>query len=102
MHAETPITTLIHGDARGVDRICGQWAKENAVAVEEYPAQWELHGNAAGPIRNTYMLTQNPDLLVAFPGGKGTANMVRQAGKAGLKIITIMPRLTWNTDSQMR
>ena len=50
----------------------------------EMPADWTKHGKAAGPIRNQKMLDECPDLVVAFPGGKGTADMVRRAMKAGI------------------
>jgi K+-sensing histidine kinase KdpD len=57
------------------------------------PAQWERHGRAAGPIRNRELLEQaiaramahtSPVsiasvLVVAFPGGLGTASLVQQA-----------------------
>lgn len=43
---------------------------------------------AAGPIRNQQMLDDGkPDLVVAFPGGKGTADMVRRARVAGIPTI---------------
>lgn len=36
------------------------------------------------------MLTEgNPDLVVAFKGEKGTANMVDQARRAGIKVIEV-------------
>ena len=52
----------------------------NGVVVEEFKADWDKFGRAAGPIRNAQMLREGkPDLVVAFPGGRGTANMVAQA-----------------------
>ncbi|MEM9912925.1 MAG: hypothetical protein AAF922_19365 [Pseudomonadota bacterium] len=45
-------------------------------------------GRAAGPIRNKEMLDEGcPDLVVAFPGGRGTANMVKQAQAAGVEVL---------------
>jgi hypothetical protein len=32
------------------------------------------------------MLEENPDLVVAFPGGSGTRNMVEIARKAGVTV----------------
>ncbi len=49
-------------------------------------AKWETYGKAAGPIRNREMLLNLPALVVAFPGGKGTADMVRQAERAGIPV----------------
>ena len=52
-----------------------------------YPAQWDVYGRRAGPIRNQEMIDEGkPDGVVAFPGGKGTADMVRRAEAAGLKV----------------
>ena len=90
LHAETTICTLIHGAATGADTLADSWAKSRGVEVIACPADWSRHGRAAGPIRNKAMLTDHaPELLVAFPGGRGTANMIGQARAAGLKIIVI-------------
>lgn len=87
LHEEQPFTLLIHGDARGADRLCGEWASERTIECLPCPADWRRHGRAAGPIRNGQMLEHKPDILVAFPGGKGTANMIEQATKAGLRVL---------------
>ena len=56
----------------------------------EYPAPWKRFGPSAGGIRNQQMLDEGkPDLVVAFPGGKGTADMVRRAENAGVKVIKV-------------
>lgn len=82
------LTTLIHGGASGADTLAGMWAKEWGVTVHVHPADWAKHGNAAGPIRNRDMLERGkPDLVVAFPGGKGTADMVRQARASGIEVF---------------
>ena len=50
------------------------------VAVEAYPADWKAHGAAAGQIRNRQMLAcGKPDVVVSFPGGSGTLDMVHKA-----------------------
>ena len=60
------------------------------MAALAYPANWKKHGRAAGPIRNKQMLEEaKPDLVIAFPGGAGTANMVKQAREAGVKVEII-------------
>jgi hypothetical protein len=69
--------------------LAGKWAESQGVTVEAYPADWKKHGRAAGPIRNQRMLDENPDILVAFPGGKGTADMVARARKASLTVIVV-------------
>ena len=79
--------TIIHGGARGADRMAGSWAEYHNLDVEVYPADWNRYGKAAGHIRNAQMLEEgDPDLVVAFEGGRGTANMVAQARKAGVAV----------------
>jgi hypothetical protein len=80
---------LIHGGARGADHLSGVWASMRKDRVEErvYPADWKTHGKSAGPIRNRLMLTSGqPHVIIAFKGGKGTADMVRQGNKAGIPV----------------
>ena len=85
-------TTIIHGAARGADHMAGVWASKKGIPVERYPADWQKHGKAAGPIRNQQMLDEgDPDVVLAFPGGNGTADMVRRARSAGIEIIEVSP-----------
>lgn len=85
---ERPITSVIHGGADGADRLGGEAAKLLQVPCHVFPANWKRDGKAAGPIRNQRMLDEGkPDVVVAFPGGKGTADMVRRARDAGVEVI---------------
>ena len=89
-HSLNMVDSVVEGDAPGVDRIAGYWARKNGLTNLKFPADWEKYGTAAGPIRNKQMLDEGkPDLVVAFPGGKGTANMVKLAEEAGIKVIKI-------------
>ena len=84
------ITHLIHGGAEGADTLAGEWAYMNNIICTRYPALWHIYGKSAGPMRNQQMLDHGrPDLVVAFPGGKGTAHMVSIAKKANVKVIEI-------------
>jgi len=88
-----PVHLLLHGGARGADAAIGRAAQQLGWASLVMPAQWQLHGRAAGPIRNRELLEQaiaraeahsSPGyqasvLVVAFPGGTGTASLVQQA-----------------------
>lgn len=88
--ARKHITIIIHGAARGADTLAGRWATEHGRAVETYPADWKTHGKAAGHTRNRQMLVEGrPDCCVAFPGGRGTANMVAQALSSGIKTLSL-------------
>lgn len=91
LHAKTPITFLWHGNARGVDSAAGEWAMQHkTIRVCPVPAEWSKYGDRAGPIRNKNMLGQGIELVIAFPGGKGTTNMVTQAERAGVRVIKMV------------
>ena len=90
LHAEHQFSVVIHGAAKGADRLAGQWAKKRNLPVQEYPANWNRDGKRAGFLRNQRMLDQGkPDLVIAFPGGVGTADMVRISQKAGVPVIQL-------------
>ena len=82
-------SVIVHGGAWGVDKLASAWAEFAGFPTEEYPADWEKHGKAAGPIRNKQMLDTGVDVVIAFPGGKGTAHMVSIAKKEGVKVIEV-------------
>lgn len=110
--------TVVHGDARGVDRAAGRWAERNSIEVVAVPANW-LHCGPecprpsthprhrvqrddltsycpwAGGRRNQSMLTDHGpiDLVLAFPGlhSPGTWDMVGRARAAGVKVTVHMP-----------
>lgn len=84
------IEVLIHGCANGADTLAEKWAIRHGIPTVGCAADWATHGKAAGPIRNQYMLSAGkPDLVIAFPGGAGTRNMVQQARKAGVEVRVI-------------
>ena len=91
--AKTRITELLHGGASGADTIAVDWAALADVPVRKFPAQWKTYGKRAGPIRNSLMLQEGrPDLVVAFPGGAGTRDMVAQAKRSGVAVLMVGPR----------
>lgn len=84
---------VIEGGCRtGADVFARQWARDNDVQCDTFFPDWERHGRAAGPMRNRRMLDEKPDLVFAFPGGRGTADMVRQAKRLGIRVEEIAPR----------
>lgn len=86
LDSRSPITRLVHGGARGADRLAAEWAHSKLIPVQAYPGDWS-QGRSAGPRRNEQMLADaKPNVVVAFPGGKGTAHMEGLARKAGLEI----------------
>jgi predicted Rossmann-fold nucleotide-binding protein len=86
-HHQYGISVIIHGAAHGADALAQKWAVEREIPYYGVPAKWKAHGRKAGPLRNQEMLdTTKPDALVAFPGGRGTADMVKRAEDAGIKV----------------
>lgn len=78
--------TIVHGGSRGLDELATAEARRRKVPTERHQAEWRLYGRAAGPIRNREMLTSGVDLLLAFPGGRGTHNCVTQARELGVPV----------------
>ncbi len=90
IHREKNITRLIHGAARGADSLAAAWARSRGIPALAFPADWKKDGKAAGFVRNARMLRDGrPDLVVAFPGGKGTAHMVKLARAACMSVLEI-------------
>jgi predicted Rossmann-fold nucleotide-binding protein len=90
LHAEHGFMVVIAGGARGADTLAAEWAGDRGIPTQVYMAEWERLGRKAGPIRNQRMLDEGrPDLVVAFPGGTGTAGMMGIARKAGIEVIAL-------------
>lgn len=79
---------VITGAAPGADTFAENWAREMTIPYVGVPAKWQLHGRAAGPMRNQKMLDDHKiDLVVVFPGGRGTRNMRSLAMAAGIRVF---------------
>ena len=83
------VTMVVQGGARGADRLARQWAESHGIHFAEVPALWSTYSRAAGGRRNSAMLILEPDLCIAFPGGPGTADMVRQCKRANVMVIEV-------------
>ena len=90
--ARGPFDRLIHGGARGVDRIAGKWARQNGVLEWDFLPEWHRVEAPDAAARNQRMIEASPDLVVAFPGGAGTADMVERARAAGIEVIEPLGR----------
>lgn len=103
------IDLIIHGAAPGADIRAGIWAKWRGIDFKDEPADWDdlSHPDAvvrrryngtrydarAGIRRNQSMLDKHkPDLVVAFPGGNGTADMTRKAEAMGIEVRKVLAR----------
>ena len=71
------ISLVIEGGARGGDRAGRMFAEKSNIPFRTFNADWDRYGKRAGRIRNQQMLDEGfPDLIIALPGGRGTANMI--------------------------
>jgi hypothetical protein len=85
--AEHGALTIIEGGAVSADTFAGEWTcmQRSCQLVTEH-TDWEKYGRPAGPIRNQKMIDDHkPNLVVAFPGGRGTADMFSRLGAPALR-----------------
>lgn len=82
------IDIVIEGGARGADRLAREWAVDRGVPFRTFEADWDLHRSRAGPARNRKMYREGqPDVVLAFEGGSGTADMMRVAEEGGTRVV---------------
>lgn len=99
LHGKHGFTKVVHGFSgkvvddvvvEGADLFAAEWAVSRRVPVKGYPANWRDFGLSAGPIRNRQMLREEtPELVVAFPGGRGTESMVVLSRCAKVRIVLV-------------
>lgn len=83
---------LVCGMARGADMLGRDvWIHVLQNKIHEFPADWNKHGRAAGPIRNSEM-GDFADKLIAFWDGesRGTKNMIDYMTKLGKPVRVIL------------
>ena len=81
---------IAQGDAPGADALAREWAKERGVPCARYKALWETEGRAAGPKRNRRMFGSfEPDGTAAFPGGRGTNDMMNVTIDGGAYVVQV-------------
>lgn len=89
---EEDATMIIHGGAKGADAFASQWCRSHCIPELRVDADWVRHGKSAGPKRNWLMLELvRPDVVVAFPGGNGTADMVKRATQQKIRVVEVNP-----------
>jgi NADPH:quinone reductase-like Zn-dependent oxidoreductase len=90
LHWRRPVTVLIHGSVSGVGIAAEAWARRIGIAVVRYPPNWEFFGKRAEALRNAFMIEDSrADLVLAFPGGRHTADLAARASDAGIAVLTI-------------
>lgn len=77
---------VVVGDCpTGVDAITREACETWGLQVKVYEADWD-EGRRAGPVRNGRMVADGAVCCLAFPGGRGTADCIRQAARAGITV----------------
>ena len=90
--AVSPTMFVRHGAARGADSLAHRWAISRGIVVERYPADWLRYGRSAGLRRNAVMLADGSvALVIAFPGGRGTQDMIRRAQSMYIPVEAVQP-----------
>ncbi len=94
LHAREQVEVVIEGEAPGADTLAREAVRQLGIPVLPFPADWEKHGRAAGPLRNQRMLDEGrPDMVLAFSedlnSARGTADLCARARRAGLPIHLI-------------
>ena len=80
-------TDFISGEAKGADILGKKWALSRGYKVVLFPAQWDIHGKAAGYIRNKAMADEATHLVAWWnENSPGTGHMILIANAAGLKV----------------
>lgn len=81
---------VIHGGAKGADAMAAEWAAKNGYPVIEMKAAWTALGHKAGFVRNRWMVDwANPNLVISFPGGVGTADMLKLAKERQIETYVV-------------
>lgn len=108
--SKNPESETLHiavGDCpTGVDKFIRDFFKEGSQnediwiphTLTVFVADWTTHKKAAGPIRNREMLTKfKPHVLIAFDGGKGTMNCIKEAKSLNIPVKKLIDKKTWKT-----
>lgn len=86
------IDLIIHGGAAGADTLAEHYANKHGIKQMMFKADWNKHGKAAGPIRNTEMIdfisASGPAGLILLWDGnsRGSWDVLKKAYTAGLRI----------------
>lgn len=92
LHATAPIGLIIHGCDPGAATLAVKWASLAGVPTRGFDADFQSHGAAAERLRNARMVVESkPDLVIAFPGGQGTSDLISRAKAAELPVQQVSP-----------
>lgn len=85
---------VVHGGAKGVDKLAGEWAWERGWTQEVHHPDWDRLGKKAGAVRNGEM-AKAADAAVFFwdessPGARDAIAKAKQAGTP-VRVIAFAP-----------
>ncbi len=86
-HEKDQPIVIVEGGAQGADTLAKEYAVKHNIPCEEFAAEWKKYGRAAGPVRNSKMLKSGIDVVIAFPGGRGTHDTIGKAEKMGIRVL---------------
>nr|WP_314074728.1 SLOG family protein [uncultured Roseococcus sp.] len=87
LRRERGVAAVLHGEQPGVAGLAAEWAKQSEIPTELFAAHWQEFQSKAPARRNASMIRYGrPDLLVAFPGGGNTIDLIVRAWRRGLPI----------------
>ncbi len=87
LHDSSPIGLIIHGCDPGAATLAVRWALLAGIPTSGFDADFRSHGPAAERLRNERMIVESkPDLVLAFSGGEGTADVISRATAAGVPV----------------
>lgn len=101
--------SVIVGDCTGVDKLVRDECTKQGVPCEIFEALWDVHGRAAGPIRNQAMVNERPNVCITihddYQNSLGTKDCGQKAFKAGIRLC-LLPRESeftfWDYDELKR
>lgn len=100
-HYNIWIDQIVSGGAKGVDYSAKKYCKDtygedSEFKYKEFPADWDKHGKAAGPIRNREMANYADALLLIWDGeSRGSKNMRNEMLKLNKPVYEVVLK-TWN------
>lgn len=94
---------VIQGGARGADAVAREWCRKTGTPCLTVWALWQQYGKPAGHIRNRVMVDDGkPHLVIAAPGGSGTASCVSLAETAGIPVHRLVSHVSAECPDQDR
>ena len=78
-YIKTQPNEIVSGGASGIDAAGERHAIYGNIDIKRFPANWDEHGRAAGPIRNREMAQYADELLLVWDGkSRGSASMKKE------------------------